>query len=59
MVVCEICGGNCDHGELIQGICSECLELKEKEIARNALSEKLLKSDFFQMSFELNGVENV
>ncbi|EOT29438.1 hypothetical protein C805_00021 [Eubacterium sp. 14-2] len=31
MVVCEICGGNCDHGELVQGICPECREKEEKK----------------------------
>ena len=59
MIVCEVCGGNCDNGELIQGICPECRELKEKEINRNILSEKLLHSDFFQMSFGLEGMDDV
>lgn len=30
MVVCESCGGNCDHGELVQGVCPECLEEERK-----------------------------
>lgn len=40
MVVCEICGGNCDNGELVQGICPECLE-KESEIKVGVDSGKL------------------
>lgn len=30
MVVCKICKGNCDHGELVQGICPECMETRKK-----------------------------
>lgn len=59
MVVCENCGGNCDNGEVIQGICLECRESKEKKIALNALFEELLNSEFYQMSFGLEGIESV
>ncbi len=59
MIVCEVCGGNCDNGEVIQGICLECRELKEKEIARDILSEKLLHSDFHQMGLGLEGMVSV
>lgn len=53
MVVCEICGGNCDHGELVQGICPECWEMREKRKARVALLEKIERGSFLQMELNL------
>lgn len=52
-MTCEVCGGNCDHGELVQGICPECLEVKEKERARAALLEEIEKSNFSQLELKL------
>lgn len=31
MYKCSKCGGNCDAGELIGGICPDCLEEQEKK----------------------------
>lgn len=53
MVVCESCGGNCDHGELIQGICLECLEIKEKRKSMDELLERIEKSSFEQIELNL------
>lgn len=53
MVVCEKCGGNCDHGELVQGICPECWEAKEKEKARTALLEEVGNREFIQIELDL------
>lgn len=59
MVICECCNGNCDNGELIQGVCPECYEKKEKQKAMRILSEELLKMDFSQMSFGMEEMQNV
>lgn len=32
MVVCKICKRNRDHGELVQGICPECMETMKKKL---------------------------
>lgn len=53
MVVCESCGGNCDHGELVQGVCPECLEEERKRKENAALLEKLEGSSFWQMELEV------
>lgn len=53
MVVCEICGGNCDHGELVQGICPECREMREKIKVRVALLKKIERGSFLQMELNL------
>lgn len=47
MVVCEICGGNCDHGELVQGICPECWEMREKKKSQSCITGKNRKRQFF------------
>lgn len=28
VVTCECCGANCDSGEIVGGVCSDCLEKK-------------------------------
>lgn len=58
MVVCENCGGNCDNGELVQGVCQECIEKRESEKSIKILSEKMMNSPFYQMRLNLGGVEN-
>lgn len=57
MVVCEICGGNCDHGELVQGICPECREEEAKKKERAAVLDGLVESSFWQVELNLE-VEN-
>lgn len=59
MVVCECCNGNCDNGELVQGICPECREEKERRKLMNIISDELLQSDFFQISLGLEGMQNL
>lgn len=51
MVVCEKCGGNCDHGELVQGICPDCLEEERENREKAAYLDKLCRSSFSQMDF--------
>ena len=53
MVKCEICGGNCDNGELVGGKCSECLEEERQRQARADTVAKMLNSQTEQMEMEL------
>lgn len=53
MVVCESCGGNCDHWELVQGVCQEFLEEEWKRKENAALLEKLEGSSFWKMELEV------
>lgn len=49
MEVCKKCKGNCDAGELVGGICPECLEKMEKQRRRRSAVKavKLAKAPFF------------
>lgn len=53
MVQCKNCGGNCDNGELIGGICPECMEEeRQKEIRANTVI-RIMNSQSYQMELEL------
>ncbi len=58
MLTCECCGGNCDHGELVQGICAECRDLKKRKKEGAASIEDLMSDLFYQMELNLEGMEN-
>ena len=52
MIVCERCGGNCDPGEIVQGVCLECLEEQRMAVERSNSIKKMLVSTFHQMTLE-------
>lgn len=52
MVVCKICGGNCDNGELIGGVCPECIEEMQQEQNRSRTISIMLNSPSEQMRLE-------
>lgn len=52
MIVCERCGGNCDPGEIVQGICLECMEEQRMEIVRSSKITRLMSAPFHQMTLE-------
>ncbi len=55
MVVCECCGGNCDAGDVIGGICLDCIEdEKQKETKKESLA-KMINTDSSQLEFKLKG----
>lgn len=58
MIVCERCGGNCDPGEIVQGICLECMEEQKMEIVRSNKITRLMSAPFYQMTLEeiANGI---
>ena len=53
MVVCSVCGGNCDNGELVGGICPECLEEERQQQIRQDSVIKMMNSQSYQMELRL------
>ena len=50
---CPICHGHVDAGELVNGICLDCLEKKEKEKDIQYRMQKMVMSrDYKQMEME-------
>lgn len=58
MVVCEKCGGNCDNGELVGGICPECLEEERQRQIRQDSVIKIMHSQSYQMELRLEEMRN-
>lgn len=52
MYKCDVCKGNCDCGELIGGVCLECLENQKQEQLANTKIIRMLHSPFYQMNLE-------
>ena len=47
---CRVCGGHVDAGELINGICLDCLEEREKEKdIQYRMQQMVMAKDFRQM----------
>ena len=53
MVICKRCGGNYDNGELIGGICPDCIEEERQEQIRVDSVIKIMSSPSYQMELEL------
>lgn len=58
MVICKVCGGNCDNGEVVGGICLECLEEEQIRQIRAASVAKLVNSQSYQLELGLEGMIN-
>lgn len=58
MVVCGVCGGNCDNGELVGGVCLECLEEERQRQIRAASVAKMMNSQSYQMELRLEEMRN-
>ena len=58
MVVCSVCGGNCDNGELVGGICLECLEEEQQRQIRASSVAKMMRSQSYQMELRLEEMRN-
>lgn len=58
MVICKRCVGYCDNGELIGGICPECLEEEQQEQIREDTLIKIMNSPSYQMELELEDMNN-
>ena len=58
MVICKRCGGYCDNGELIGGICPDCMEEERQEQIRVDSVIKIMSSPSYQMELELEDMNN-
>ena len=52
---CSVCHGNCDPGELVNGVCLECLEKKRLSIVTQNKVIQLLNAPWEQMKLNLGG----
>lgn len=57
MVTCKRCGGNCDNGEVVGGICLECMEEERQEQIRADSILRMRNSPAFQMWLDLGKTE--
>lgn len=55
---CEVCGGNCDAGELVGGKRPECLEAERIAIIMQDRKVQLIHAPFEQMILNFGGYEN-
>lgn len=58
MVVCRKCRGNYDPGEIIGGICMDCLEEEKQEQLRQSRITRVMNSSSYQMELNLEVVSN-
>lgn len=58
MVVCKRCGGNCDNGELVGGVCLERLEEERQRQIRSTTVVKMMNSQSYQMGMRLEEMKN-
>lgn len=59
MVTCKRCGGNCDNGEVIGGVCLECLEEEKMKLDRESSMARMLNSVAFQMEMNFEEAGNL
>ena len=52
---CSVCGGNCDPGELVGGVCLDCLEEQRIAIVTQDKAVSLLNAPWEQMKLEFGG----
>ena len=53
MVTCKRCGGNYDNGELVCGVCTDCLEEERQEQIRTSAVARIMNSPSYQMELNL------
>lgn len=52
---CSVCHGNCDPGELVVGVCVECLEEQRVAIVMQNKAVSLLNAPWEQMKLDFGG----
>ena len=55
---CHVCHGMCDPGELIGGVCPECIEEERQRKIRSESVIKMMHSQSYQMELSLEGLRN-
>ena len=52
MYKCDVCGANCDCGELVGGVCLECLEEQKQEQLVSTKFARIINGPFYQIKLE-------
>lgn len=52
MYKCDVCGANCDCGELVGGVCLECLEEQKQEQLASTKFARIINGPFYQIKLE-------
>ena len=55
---CSVCGGNCDPGELVGGICLDCLEEQRIAVVMQNKAVSLLNARWEQMKLDFGGMNS-
>ena len=55
MIICKRCEGNCDNGEIVGGMCLDCLEEEKQEQLRADTVVRIMNSPSYQMELGLIG----
>ena len=50
MYKCRKCNANCDCGELVSGVCIECMEKEKHEMMVNMKICRIISSPHYQMN---------
>lgn len=58
MVTCKVCGGNYDNGELVGGVCTDCIEEEQQRQIRASSVAKMMNSQSYQMELRLESMKN-
>lgn len=58
MKVCQKCGGNCDSGELIGGICIECAQKEQDKHVREKMIFRFVDTSCYQEKLNLEEMGN-
>lgn len=53
---CDICHGNCDAGELVGGVCPECMEEQTRQMLTRDKVRRLVIAPYEQLEFDFGGV---
>lgn len=56
-LICRWCHGRCDPGELVDGICLDCLEEEKQRQERSRTVVRIMNSHCEQMELNLGGHE--
>ena len=49
---CSVCHGNCDPGELVGGVCPECLEEQTRQMLMRDKVRRLVIAPYEQLEFD-------
>lgn len=55
MLVCRECGCNFDNGELVNGVCLDCMEEEQQRQIRASAISRIMNSRSYQMRLDLDG----